>query len=198
MIFDWHLHHGAKQRELMAALSIGTYRANRAMEGRPKQKVGGKKGHANTLTDHDRDYVRNLLRRCAAGNDWICCGYLLEPGLPCSHKQLPLYWKDGVTMKKVHAAYVTEVAALPSDQQPRTIKYAQFTTLFNRFHPQVKPHRLKEDICDACTRIDALIESEGISAEAKAALLLQKETHVDGARAQRRFVAECVAVQFQS
>ena len=137
-----------------------------------------------------RDCVRSLVRRRAGGNDWICCGHLLEPGPPCSHEQLPLHWKAGVNVKPVHAAHVKEFAALPAGQRPRTVTCTHFTTLFDRHHPPVKPHRLQEDVCDACARIDALVESEGTSSETEAALIEQKKMHVDGARARRRFVAE--------
>lgn len=60
----------------------------------------------------------------------------------------------------------------------------------------LKFSRVKEDLCDACTRIETKLLNPDMSADEKAKLLLEKEIHLDVAIDQCRTVSKYVHCAF--
>ena len=56
-----------------------------------------------------------------------------------------------------------------------------------QFHyPELRLSRSKEDLCDACFRIDVEVSRPNLSDEERSDLLRQKQEHLEGALVQRR------------
>ena len=54
------------------------------------------------------------------------------------------------------------------------------------FLPGLAAERSKEDVCDACMRLELLLCNESLTAEERAALEMQKQMHLDASIGQRR------------
>ena len=60
------------------------------------------------------------------------------------------------------------------------------------FYPGVRLSRSKEDVCDACMRIELQLCDESLTPEARAALELQKRTHLEASKGWRRAMGDFV------
>ena len=70
--------------------------------------------------------------------------------------------------------------------------HAQFSTLFERCHPNVNPHRLHKDMCDACMRAQIMPSGSGLTQEERASIKKSLAIQIDAARTRRRHIADVV------
>ncbi|KAF1777288.1 hypothetical protein GQ600_18050 [Phytophthora cactorum] len=71
-------------------------------------------------------------------------------------------------------------------QSRRTMEYLWWLQYVHHYFPSVRLSRPKEDLCDACTRIETLLLNPNISDPECAELVVEKELHLDAAINQRR------------
>ena len=68
----------------------------------------------------------------------------------------------------------------------RKASYSRWSQYIQYFYPGLRLARSKEDLCDACFRLDCLINDSTISADRRQELELEKSTHLTDAITQRR------------
>ncbi|KAF4132284.1 hypothetical protein GN958_ATG18517, partial [Phytophthora infestans] len=108
-----------------------------------------------------------------------CNEWELEEGYPCSHRNLRQY--------KTKA----------EDQSRRIMEHSRWLQYVHYYFAGVRLSRSKEDLCDACTRIETLQLNPDIPDSERTKLVAEKEFHLDAAINQRRamsaFVKQYVA-----
>lgn len=67
----------------------------------------------------------------------------------------------------------------------RVISFSHWRQMVNYFFPGLKVSRTKEDVCDACMRIETQLLNPDISEEQRQQLQLEKAVHLDAAIEQR-------------
>lgn len=74
-------------------------------------------------------------------------------------------------------------------ENKRVMSYSRWTQIIHFYKPGLKLARSKEDVCDACVRIDILLLDPDLSEADKLELEQQKRVHLDAAIGQRRAVS---------
>lgn len=189
----WHTErvdgHWCKRARTACSVQHWTSQVCAHQRQRLQKPCGGRAKDKDTLTKEDRLIVKRLMKS-DGDNGWDFCGVKFEPGLPCSHKSLRMYFSEGENLKTAHKAYEAEMLKRPPDRRPKILTYDYFTRFFHFFHPRVKAFRCTEDMCDACTRHNIMIKHGDITDAEKEELVQQKAMHMDAARDQRRMVSK--------
>ena len=177
---------GLSRREIQSFAPVGTHKYNRVLIGAVdfRSVSAGKNKPSHALGDADYDYIKLGFRHTVDGGSADFFGVPIEPGMPCPVKGLHWYLCHGKSLKDVHSGYRTEGAAVGQ----RTVTYAHFTTLVKRLFPKLKRHRMCEDLCDSCKRLELLLSECDLPAGHAERVSLEQAlaAHLSAARTQRR------------
>lgn len=177
---------GLSRREMQSFAPVGTHKYNRVLIGAVdfRSVSAGKNKPSHALGDADYDFIKLGFRHTVDGGSADFFGVSIEPGMPCPVKGLHWYLCHGKSLKDVHSGYRTEGAAVGQ----RTVTHAHFTTLVKRLFPKLKRHRMCEDLCDSCKRLELLLSECDLPAGHAERVSLEQAlaAHLSAARTQRR------------
>ena len=74
----------------------------------------------------------------------------------------------------------------------RIVSYSRWNQYIHLYFPGLRLARSAEDVCDCCVRLDIQLQRDDLDDEERARLLMEKNTHLDAAIDQRRFVSNFV------
>eukprot|EP00899_Mesostigma_viride_P026625 jgi/Mesvir1/7147/Mv02507-RA.1 len=127
-----------------------------------------------------------------------------EDGFPCPHRRPRKYvLEEGATWTKLYKHYEEAWKEYdrdhPLEQQNKESKvalmsYSTFTQYAHFFFPGLRLSKSKEDVCDACTRLNIILNDPQAGKEAHAAAQAELEMHTSAARDQRRVISQFAKV----
>jgi hypothetical protein len=161
--------------EIRQLLGVGSSRIKRIKDDiknpdRLCEKVRSVPWHAATEADIQR------IRDCYA--TWE-----LEDGFPCAHRRPRKYFvREGQRWKVLWADYQEKTTA----QGHRVMSLPRWTQYIKYLFPGLRLSRSKEDVCDACVRIEIQLSRLDLTEAERQSLQLEKSMHLDAAVGQRR------------
>ena len=176
------LQQNLSHRQIRAVLGCGKGRIRRICKElrNSKRKNKQKKTPSDAATVEHKEKINRHLRT-----------YDTEDGYSCSHRRMRKYFVvQGLTQKKIYEKY----ASLQRNQVPpkRVLSYDRWNQYRNFYFPGLKLARSREDLCDACVRIDTLLLEPNLPLEEKELLEAEKIAHLDEAIKQRRHWSKTV------
>ena len=158
--------------EIQAVVGCGGGRIDR-LRNRPvsiRKKLKPK--HACSAEDYQR--ITNHIQ-----------SYQLEDGFACAHRrQLKYFTEQGLTWTSVYKSY--KKLQLEHVPKFRALSYTRWIEIVHWMHPALRLTRVKEDVCDACVRLEIELARVDLTAEERAAFLKEKNLHLKAAITQRR------------
>lgn len=157
-------------------LPVGGYRIDRLKKAIDSEFVNfhtkrKKQVRSNVVTEEQLEFLK------ADAESWPS-----EDGSPCAHRRPRKYTiEPNLTWSKLHARYSPKAAAA----KVRVLSYIRWTQKIHCTYPGLRLTRTKEDVCDACVRIETQQLNPDISSELHDKLLLEKSMHLDAAIGQR-------------
>lgn len=162
------------QNEIRVFLGVGSSRIQRVEKNRlnENRELQERAQPSHACTEEDLELVR------FTSSTWE-----LEDGFPCAHRRPRQYFiAPGVTWSSLWKQYRDKMEEL----EKRVLSQSRWTQYIKKYFPGLRLSKSKEDVCDACIRIDNLLLRNDLTEAERAALTLEKEMHMEAAVNQRR------------
>lgn len=170
--------------EIVSFYGVGAGRVKRLRSTQPD--LPAKKQKSNELSPEDTQFLQEFI-----------AGLATEPGMPCAHRKAREYLDDGDSLREKHRKY----AAKCEERGKRAVSKSVFFRHLHSQRPLLRPARLRQDVCNACFRLNLYIQDTTLTDEERDAYRQQRAVHVDEAVNQRRsmnaLIAEYVGVDEQ-
>jgi hypothetical protein len=172
---------GASEIELRSVFNVGSSRVHRLDHYDPEQDVGPKVP-AHAFSAETLAFLKEV------ADTWET-----EDGFPCVHRRPRHYFTEaGITWKLLHSRYEKAWEGLPADRQQIVEKmaYSTFTQYVHHLYPGHHLSRTQQDVCDACIRLNLVLNNPNSTADEKAAAQKELDQHNNAARDQRRAISD--------
>lgn len=165
---------GISNNDIKFFLHCGGPRVNRLRLAKESgfQAVKEKNAPKHALSSDDIERVKSFIMLLPT-----------EEGYPCCHRRMKNYLMDqGLTWKQLWRRYET----IMEEDNHRVVSYERWLQYVHYEFPGLRLSRTKEDLCDACTRIEIELLRDNLTEEDRNNLILEKEMHMDAAKIQRQ------------
>lgn len=180
---------GLSQKEIRALIPVGGFRTSRLKKAvdsdfadfhtKRKRQVG-----ASAVTSDQLEFLKT------DANSWKT-----EDGFPCAHRRPRTYLvEENVTWTLLHQRYREKAEATAV----RVLSLSRWTQLIHYHFSGLRLSRSKEDVCDACVRLETQLISVDLSDELRVKLELEKSMHIQAAIDQRHTMSDFVKLFVKS